>query len=1210
MKNAIYKLKPVFICLLLMFCLMGAFGGSNVKKASAENITLHVWVSDTPMGKIPKTFYQSKWVYLCYELLDSSGNKIGNSYNNYQVTLYQYSPTNKVLNKHTYSNSDYNWISIKNSEIGRFTGKVYVTGSITVECGVDWYQNDRTPVLSLSKSALSLHTKNAKSSTVTCKVGGDIFDYDYNLSISNSNSSVVSFSWGSWYSNGEKCDFKVFAKKAGKAALTVKLIKQDDGRVLDSKTISITVSEPKKNTYIVSYNANGGMNAPASQTKTEGVSLNLSSQIPSKFYKLNYKTGCNVSVSSRKKTCKFNNWNTSSTGNGDTYWAGTLYTKDAVATLYAIWSKTVITSDDLPVLTRAGYEFLGWYTSSVGGKQIVINTTVTDDLTLYAHWSPAKTPVPNITPRPTPIITATPTPIYTIAPKSITDTEITLETTRYTYDGTEKKPSVEIKDGSNVLIKGVDYIISYTDNVKAGIAKVNITGIGKYTDTISKTFVISVAHRDFVWDKNNWSFNNSSYEGYFSSSKMIEQINSTYLSMLKSNLTNCEYKRVFDINKGSAYKNWGGSCYGMASTTLLAMENLLPYYEYNRGATVLSQLDYPVKNSKVNSLITYYQLLQAKEIIQQQYRTIPNKSHKENIQSIISQLDTNNTVLVCFKQEGKFAHAVLAYDYEYGSYTWNGVTYQGCIKICDPNSSKQYKKECNIYFNTNSFNWTIPYYSYVPITSVSGAKIMYAGADIDAINCGGYLSGTTDIKFANFVARIDAAAVADNRSVTKVKEIDGNYVIESNAPGDIVEDYSFVPGGESKGTIGYNLYDANASYQLSQNKAEKLQLSMDYEDCYLEGGSSAGNKIVFDKDGYVSVLGESADYNIAMTFDDKYPTDWFTIQVNGENSNEISLQKEDNGYVLSGDNLENVEINVNNREDSAYAKFTTKYSSAYIYEVDENKVGVKVDTDYNGTYETVLDIVNSAGGSTPKPSEKPSTPPEASFVPPTDEPSTLPSPSTKPSVLPSAPGVHSTAKPLDSPSAINATADSSDNYSDMGDLANHEKGTVEVGKTVVIKKLKYKITKLNKTGAGEVALMGTAEKKAGQKLKSIKIRNTVTIHKMSFKVTSIDKNAFSGCKRLKSLVLGKNITTIGNRAFYKCAALKKIKIPSGVTKIGKRAFYGCRHLKSIEIKSRKLKTGSVGKKVFWRIAKDAKIKVPKSKLKTYQKLFECKQAII
>lgn len=41
----------------------------------------------------------------------------------------------------------------------------------------------------------------------------------------------------------------------------------------------------------------------------------------------------------------------------------------------------------LPVPTRTGYKFDGWFTESTGGTQITENEIITDDITYYAHWS-------------------------------------------------------------------------------------------------------------------------------------------------------------------------------------------------------------------------------------------------------------------------------------------------------------------------------------------------------------------------------------------------------------------------------------------------------------------------------------------------------------------------------------------------------------------------------------------------------------------------------------------------------------------------------------------------------------------------------------------------------------------------------------------------------------------------------------------------------
>ncbi len=113
----------------------------------------------------------------------------------------------------------------------------------------------------------------------------------------------------------------------------------------------------------------------------------------------------------------------------------------------------------------------------------------------------------------------------------------------------------------------------------------------------------------------------------------------------------------------------------------------------------------------------------------------------------------------------------------------------------------------------------------------------------------------------------------------------------------------------------------------------------------------------------------------------------------------------------------------------------------------------------------------------------------------------------------------------------------------------------------------------------------TVEYKASTKknVTSVTIPATIEVAEngqmVSYQVTSVGKNAFANNKKLKSVVIGKN-----------------------VKKIAANAFKGCKSLKKITIKSKKLK--SVGKNAIKNINKKAVIKAPKAKLKAYKKLFK------
>lgn len=168
----------------------------------------------------------------------------------------------------------------------------------------------------------------------------------------------------------------------------------------------------KRITYTVSYNDNAPVaspasNMPSSQTKTYGVSLTLSSKVPTRSSSVNdlgytvnyyYQNGGtdDKSYASITTSYTFIKWNTNSSGSGTSYNPGSSYTSNASITLYAQWStSTVVGSVQLPTYsgTKAGYKFVGWSTDSNAttpqyspGAQY----TPSKNTDLYAVWKPIK----------------------------------------------------------------------------------------------------------------------------------------------------------------------------------------------------------------------------------------------------------------------------------------------------------------------------------------------------------------------------------------------------------------------------------------------------------------------------------------------------------------------------------------------------------------------------------------------------------------------------------------------------------------------------------------------------------------------------------------------------------------------------------------------------------------------------------------------------
>lgn len=115
--------------------------------------------------------------------------------------------------------------------------------------------------------------------------------------------------------------------------------------------------------YNVTYNANGGSNAPSSTTS-----------------------------GNRTITYTFSKWAAGS-ASGTTYSAGASYTPSAATTMYATWTSSTSANSSWTcssqVPTRTGYTFLGWSTNSSATTATYTagsTYTITGALTLYAVW--------------------------------------------------------------------------------------------------------------------------------------------------------------------------------------------------------------------------------------------------------------------------------------------------------------------------------------------------------------------------------------------------------------------------------------------------------------------------------------------------------------------------------------------------------------------------------------------------------------------------------------------------------------------------------------------------------------------------------------------------------------------------------------------------------------------------------------------------------
>lgn len=154
-------------------------------------------------------------------------------------------------------------------------------------------------------------------------------------------------------------------------------------RFSGSQTSNIQKWRLAKTAYTITYDANGGENAPEAQTKILNSTLTLSSAVPA------------------RPGYDFLYWNTAPDGSGTSYAPGDAFTLDADTILYAIWSDgeiTEITGPESITITVGGKEKLEIMTKPAGADLSTLSyafsdpacATIDSEHYIHAWYQPGK----------------------------------------------------------------------------------------------------------------------------------------------------------------------------------------------------------------------------------------------------------------------------------------------------------------------------------------------------------------------------------------------------------------------------------------------------------------------------------------------------------------------------------------------------------------------------------------------------------------------------------------------------------------------------------------------------------------------------------------------------------------------------------------------------------------------------------------------------
>ena len=486
--------------------------------------------------------------------------------------------------------------------------------------------------------------------------------------------------------------------------------------------------------------------------------------------------------------------------------------------------------------------------------------------------------------------------------------------------------------------------------------KLNTNTTNTSTSTTTTTTTITTApepvtpsrEKKFVEGGDNWSFSNSRTN--FGGTYFMQD---SYYKKLMDGLDNTEKEIIYDTIRN---KKWSGSCYGMAVTSILASNSVLNPKDYESGANFLHDVSAP-PSDEVKSLINYYFMLQQTNLVSSLSCQAQYEEESDKLKKLVSCLEDKSPTLLSyfgnfFGSKRNFSgHAVVAYDIEYGTYSYDAKAYNGKIKIYDNNAENLTSEYC-LYFNDYNWSWTIPYYQ---IGSDTGAKFGMITDDLSILNYHGYLNETSSTGTVPFIAQLNARELNDHCSVHKVNYTNGVWMNASSADSDDIKPFASM-GDESNSDMLFALKDTESGYMMQRtDKAGSMNLSMHYENTLMNIFASKGTEANFAKDGCIALDGENTDYELKIVLNEReLVTDWYSFSVNGGNTDAVKLEKTKDGYILTSSDMKNIIAEAYNDEEDAFINFSTDADSVFLYEIDKNTIGVKIDSNGDGTYDKLI----------------------------------------------------------------------------------------------------------------------------------------------------------------------------------------------------------------------------------------------------------------
>ena len=436
-------------------------------------------------------------------------------------------------------------------------------------------------------------------------------------------------------------------------------------------------------------------------------------------------------------------------------------------------------------------------------------------------------------------------------------------------------------------------------------------------------------------------------------------------------------------------QDWGGSCYGMSSVVSLMKTGYLTPSNFEMSAKTAHDItSKPKDNRKLESLISFYHLQQFLPDVTEIVNNIPavgddfTAHHKSLIEQVKKVENGGMPVLISFYWKiynngniENVGHTVTGYRVEEGEFDVNGSKYKYRVSVYDPNTLKyEY-----MYFRENLSTSESWYYEQLATVSGGTSNVVPNSqrigdiiSDYNDIENIGYENNAKNLKYTNYTNRVvnftgnNIAYISSNGKTTDISAVTNRNDLDVT----IVPTCGITADGESSGSGMIILPDDDAEYTVTPTD-KALDVSIVSDDSFLAVSADDAVSATFADNGKVEMDINSGSFAIDATFNEgetKLP--WSTVLAEGKGKGKISLELNENkdGMILSGDDLKNVTVSARNASEMKVSEdggqtadtdipnitFSTDEDKVYINSIDEDTIGVYVDKDNDGSFETLV----------------------------------------------------------------------------------------------------------------------------------------------------------------------------------------------------------------------------------------------------------------